>query len=109
MNDNTSDTQLDDNKYEKDEYYDLEYARMSARISATRNNAQRFDRINTSNKFEISIKTDNNIDDTIHDKFNFSTQEKTQEARRNYCFITITITHSKCLFLVQKIQSKVII
>ena len=37
---------------------------MSERISSTRQNTQRFDRINTSNKFNINIQTDN--DDIIN-------------------------------------------
>ena len=45
---------------EKNEYYDKEFARMSARISSTRNNTQRFNRINTSNKFNINIGNKSN-------------------------------------------------
>ena len=46
---------IDDNKHQNDdELYDPDYAIMSARISKTRNNTQRFDRINTSNKFNIT-------------------------------------------------------
>ena len=45
-----------------DQYYDREYARICERISNTRNNAQRFYRINTSNKFNINIAVDDSND-----------------------------------------------
>ena len=56
-----------DDKQENNEYYDIDYAKMSAKISKTRDNTARFDRINASNKFNINIDGDdnNNTDDTI--------------------------------------------
>ena len=58
--DTGDDIVIDDTKQEMDDYYDPEYARMSARISKTKNNTQRFDRINTSNKFNVNIGGDDN-------------------------------------------------
>ena len=55
--DDKDDENLNDNE---DEYYDRNFARMSARIASTRSNTQRFNRINTSNKFSIKIGSDDN-------------------------------------------------
>ena len=61
---------IDDDTQEMDQFYDTEYARMSAKISKTRNNTQRFDRINVSNKFNITMKTE---DDTNNTKSSYIT------------------------------------
>ena len=63
--DNKSDDNDDDRNRngQEDEYYDHDFARMSARIASTRNKTHRFDRINASNKFTIKIgspETQNN-------------------------------------------------
>ena len=58
---------IDDGK-EKDEFYDMEYARMSARISSTRNKTRKFDRINKSGKFNIGVENTNTK--SAHTSFN---------------------------------------
>ena len=58
---------IDDHKA-MDEHYDLEYAQLSARISKTAKNTERFDRISTSNKFSIKIgENENDNTDVIND------------------------------------------
>ena len=46
---------MDNKNKTSEEHYDADYARLSARIRSTRDNTARFDRINTSNKFNINI------------------------------------------------------
>ena len=59
----------EDFKGRGDEYHDGRFAKMSARITATRDNTQRFDRMNGTNKFNINAGNDNPIDinDGNHD------------------------------------------
>ena len=59
IGDKKGDDDYIDSDKEMDEYYDSKYARMKARISATRINTKRFDRMNTSNKFSINPDGDN--------------------------------------------------
>ena len=52
---NTVRVDQNENNKDVDECYDNEFAKMSQRIASTRTNTERFDRINTSNKFNINI------------------------------------------------------